>query len=125
VQAGSDLTVVTWGAMLYRCLEAAEAFPGQVEVIDLRTIVPWDRAAVLQSLRRTGRCLVVHEDGGTAGFGGEIIAAIAHEAFLSLDAPVQRVAGADCPVPYNKRLMNEVVPSTERIRRAMEEALAF
>lgn len=125
VQEGSSLTVVTWGAMVHRCIEAAEAFPGQVEILDLRTIVPWDREAVLASVQKAARCLVVHEDCGLVGFGAEIVAAIADEAFLFLDAPVKRVAGADCPVPYNRRLMDEVVPSVERIRAAMQELLAF
>ncbi len=125
LQQGQDLTVVTWGAMVHRCLEAAEAFPGAVEVLDLRTIVPWDRDAVLASVRRTARCLVVHEDCGTAGFGAEVVATIASEAFVHLDAPVRRLTGADCPVPYNKRLMDEVVPSVARIRQAMAELLAF
>ncbi len=125
VQPGSDLTVVTWGAMVYRCLEAAERFPGKVEVIDLRTIVPWDRESVLASVKRTARCLVVHEDCGTASLSGDILAAIASDAFLFLDAPLRRVTGADCPVPYNKLLMEEIVPSVERIQQTMEECLAF
>jgi 2-oxoisovalerate dehydrogenase E1 component len=125
VQEGSNLTVVTWGSMVYHCLEAAEPFPGEVEIIDLRTIVPWDRDAVLDSVKRTARCLVVHEDCGIAGFGGEIIAEIASETFLHLDAPVERITGANCPVPYNKQLMEEVVPSVERIRAAMEALLTF
>nr|WP_290667536.1 thiamine pyrophosphate-dependent enzyme [Ardenticatena sp.] len=125
VQEGSDLTVVTWGAMLYRCLEAAEAFPNAVEIIDLRTIKPWDREAVLASVEKTGRCLIVHEDCRTAGFGAEVAATIAEAIFFSLDAPVYRVSGADCPVPYNKRLMDDVVPTVARIRAAMEEALTI
>lgn len=122
---GSDLTVVTWGAMVHRCLEAAEPFAGQVEILDLRTIVPWDREAVLQSVRRTAKCLVVHEDCGTAGFGAEVVATIAQEAFMDLDAPPQRVTGKDSPVPYSRTLMNEVVPSVEGIRAAMEGLLEF
>jgi len=125
VQAGSDLTVVTWGAMLYRCLEAAEAFPNAVEIIDLRTIKPWDRETVLASVEKTGRCLIVHEDCHTAGFGAEVAATIAETVFFSLDAPVYRVSGTDCPVPYNKRLMDDVVPTVARIRAAMEEALTI
>ena len=124
VREGDRLTVVTWGAMVPRCIEAAEGLAG-VEILDLRTIVPWDREAVLASVRKTSRCLVVHEDVGLAGFGGEVAATVAQEAFMELDAPVQRLTGADCPVPYNKALMNEVVPSVERIREAMEEMLAF
>ena len=124
-RSGDELSVVTWGAMVHRCLEAAEAFEQRVEVIDLRTIVPWDREAVLASVRRTGRCLIVHEDHLTAGFGGEIAAIVGEEAFQALDAPVTRVGGADCPVPYNVQMMDGVVPSVSRIGRAMSDALEF
>jgi len=125
VQEGRDLTVITWGAMVYRCLEAAEQVQGDVEIIDLRTIVPWDKEAVLRSVAKTSRCLIVHEDCALVGFGAEIAAVVAQEAFRHLDAPVQRVAGANCPVPYNKTLMAVVVPSVERIRDAMRELLEF
>jgi 2-oxoisovalerate dehydrogenase E1 component len=125
VQIGRAITVVTWGAMLYRCLEAARAWPGEIEIIDLRTIVPWDRAAVLESVRQTGKCLVVHEDTLTAGFAGEIIAVIAAEAFEYLDAPIQRLASADCPVPYNPILMQQVVPGVEAISTALAALLAY
>ncbi len=125
LQEGDEITVVTWGAMVYRCLEAAEAFPGAVEVIDLRTIVPWDKEAVLRSVRKTSRCLIVHEDGLTVGFGAEIAATVAREAFLDLDAPVARVASPGCPVPYNRRMEAHVVPTVERIRAAIEDLLSF
>jgi 2-oxoisovalerate dehydrogenase E1 component len=125
VQPGRLATVVTWGAMLYRCLEAAKNWPGDIEIIDLRTIVPWDRATVLDSVKKTGKCLVVHEDTLTAGFAGEIIATIAAEAFQFLDAPVRRLASADCPVPYNPVLMAQVVPGPEAISAALAALLAF
>lgn len=125
VKEGRDLTVITWGAMVYRCLEAAEQVRGDVEIIDLRTIVPWDEEAVLRSVAKTSRCLIVHEDCALVGFGAEIAAVVAQEAFHHLDAPVQRVAGGNCPVPYNKSLMAVVVPSVERIRDAMQELLEF
>jgi len=124
-RAGTDLTVVTWGAMVHRCLEAAEGASGDIEVIDLRTIIPWDRAAVLESVARTGRCLVVHEDHVTAGFGAEIASVVAEEAFEHLDAPVKRVGGADCPVPYSVTMMQGVVPSVDGIRAAMDEVVGF
>jgi 2-oxoisovalerate dehydrogenase E1 component len=124
-QSGEDLTVVTWGAMVHRCLDAAAELGDAVEVLDLRTIVPWDREAVLASVRKTGRCLVVHEDHLTAGFGAEIAAVVADECFTHLDAPVQRVGGADCPVPYNVTMMYGVVPTVERIRAAMGRVLAY
>jgi 2-oxoisovalerate dehydrogenase E1 component len=123
-QAGELLTLITWGAMVQRCLEAASAFDG-VEILDLRTIVPWDRAAVLESVRKTGRCLVVHEDTWTAGFGGEIAATVAQEAFAWLDAPVTRLATPDCPVPYSAALMSRVIPTVELIRGKIGELLRF
>ena len=98
---GSDLTLVTWGALVHRCVEAAERFGDRVEVIDLRTIAPWDRARVLESVGKTGRCVIVHEDNITAGFGAEIAATVAKEAFWHLDAPVDRVAVEDVPMPYH------------------------
>lgn len=124
-QAGDALTIVTWGAMLPRCLEAATPFGCAVEILDLRTLVPWDRAAVLESVRKTGRCLVVHEDTWTAGFGAEVAATVAEQAFAALDAPVARVAAPDCPVPYSLALMACVVPSAELIRAKIEEVLRF
>jgi 2-oxoisovalerate dehydrogenase E1 component len=126
LQEGAELTVVTWGEMVYRCLEAAQAAgAGRVEIIDLRTIVPWDREAVLRSVRKTGKCLVVHEDTLTNGFAGEIIAALASEAFQYLDAPVRRLAVPDTPIPYNAGLMQAVVPGVPALRRAMADLLAF
>jgi 2-oxoisovalerate dehydrogenase E1 component len=125
VLAGAAVTVVTWGAMVYRCLEAAQAWPGQVEIIDLRTIVPWDRETVVASVRRSGKCLVVHEDTLTAGFGGEIVATIAADAFADLDGPVLRLAAQDCPVPYNAGLTRAVVPDVQAIARALADLLAY
>jgi 2-oxoisovalerate dehydrogenase E1 component len=125
VRAGSELTVVTWGDMVHHCLEAAADLGEAVEILDLRTIVPWDRAAVLESVRRTGRCLVVHEDTLTAGFGAEIAATVAAEAFPWLDAPVERLASADCPVPYSPQLLTGVVPGVAAIRAKMAAVLAF
>ncbi|MCC7359299.1 MAG: hypothetical protein IT317_07475 [Anaerolineales bacterium] len=125
VQAGTDVTVVTWGALVHRCEEAARAWPGQIEILDLRTLVPWDRAAVIRSVRKTGKLLVVHEDTLTAGFAGEIIAAVAGEAFEALDAPIERLASADCPVPYSPALMQRVVPSEAAIAARLARLLAF
>jgi 2-oxoisovalerate dehydrogenase E1 component len=124
-QAGEILTVVTWGAMVRRCLEAAAPFGGDVEILDLRTLIPWDREAVLDSVRKTGRCLVVHEDTWTAGFGAEVAATIAQEAFAWLDAPIARVAAPDCPVPYSVALMTSVIPSTELIRAKIDELVRY
>ncbi len=128
-QYGDDLTVVTWGALVHRCLEAAEnlargpqpAHDCSIEIIDLRTIVPWDKATVLKSIARTGKCLIVHEDGLTGGFGAEIAATIADEAFFDLDAPIRRLATLDVPIPYNPDLMQAVTPTVEVIRDAMQK----
>jgi 2-oxoisovalerate dehydrogenase E1 component len=119
VREGDGLTLVTWGAMVHRCLDAAEPFGDAIEVIDLRTIAPWDREAVLASVRKTGRCLVVHEDNLTAGFGAEIVATIAQEAFWHLDAPVQRLAPKDIPMPYHPVLLDAVLPSASVIEQAI------
>jgi 2-oxoisovalerate dehydrogenase E1 component len=125
VQAGSDLTVVTWGAMVERCLLASVKTGRRVEVLDLRTIIPWDRETVLESVKRTHRCLVVHEDTVTAGFGAEIAAVVARESFLKLDAPVERMAVPDIPLPYNVALMDAVLPTVESIAKQMEATMSF
>jgi 2-oxoisovalerate dehydrogenase E1 component len=122
---GDELTVVTWGEMVYRCLEAAGSFTGRVAILDLRTISPWDKEVVLDSVRQTGKVLVVHEDTLTGGFAGEIIATIASEAFTALDAPIERLTTPDCPIPYNMGLMEAVLPSVESIQARMQAILDF
>ncbi len=122
---GDELTVITWGEMVHRCLEAAQQFAGRVSVIDLRTVVPWDKDTVLAGIRRTGKALVVHEDTITAGFAGEIIATIISECFADLDAPVERLATPDHPIPYNVRMMEYVLPSVEKIRAKMQTLLDY
>lgn len=123
LREGSDATLVTWGAMVHRCLEACDALDASVEVIDLRTITPWDRDRVLTSVKKTGRCLIVHEDLLTAGFGAEIAAVLAREAFWYLDAPIDRLCVEDVPMPYHPDLMNAVLPSASTIRARLEELL--
>ena len=123
IREGSDLTLVTWGAMVHRCQEAATAVRGSIELIDLRTIAPWDRDAVLRSVRKTGRCLIVHEDTMTAGFGAEIAAVVAKEAFWQLDAPVDRLCVEDVPMPYHPDLLAVVLPSSERVADRIRECL--
>jgi 2-oxoisovalerate dehydrogenase E1 component len=124
ISQGDYLTVVTWGAMVERCEAAAQGLTG-IEILDLRTIIPWDKTAVLQSVRKTARCLIVHEDIDIAGFGAEIAAVLVQEAFLDLDAPITRLATPAVPVPFNPNLMHAVVPTTTLIRQKMEELLAF
>ncbi|HEX8571553.1 MAG TPA: transketolase C-terminal domain-containing protein [Allosphingosinicella sp.] len=123
VREGDSLTIVTWGAMVPRCEAAAEDV--SADIIDLRTLMPWDRDMVLESVRRTRRCLIVHEDLRTGGFGAEIAAVVADEAFLDLDAPVARVTMPDIPSPHNPVLLNWAVPSVERIRAKIEELVGF
>lgn len=122
---GEKLTVVTWGAMVERCEEAVKASGHSVEVIDLRTLMPWDKDAVLESVTRTHRCLIVHEDLRTAGFGAEIAAVVADEAFMELDAPVARLTMPDIPSPHNPVLLNHVVPSVGRIRDKIDALVSF
>jgi pyruvate dehydrogenase E1 component beta subunit len=123
---GSDLTVVTWGATVFQCLEALDNVPEEtsVELIDLRTIWPIDVDAVTESVRKTGRCVVVHEAPKTAGLGAEISSLIQEHCFLHLEAPVQRVTGFDVPMPYYK-LENNYLPDAKRITQSIRECLAY
>ena len=94
-------------------------------MLDLRTIVPWDKEAVLASVRKTSKCLIVHEDIGLGGFGAEIAATIAAQAFLNLDAPIERVTAPVSPVPFSTRLMEGVVPTVDEIGRRMVALIEF
>ena len=125
VRPGEALTVVTWGAMVERCEAAAAQVGASIEIIDLRSLVPWDEDLVLTSVRKTSRCLIVHEDFQLVGFGAEIAAVIVEKAFLDLDAPVQRLAAPSVPVPFNTSLMDGMIPRVEQIRSRMEWLLAF
>jgi 2-oxoisovalerate dehydrogenase E1 component len=124
---GDKLTVVCWGAMVHRCETAAIAIKEKrglsIEVIDLRTIQPWDKEAILTSVKKTGRCLIVHEDNKTAGFGAEIAAELADLAFFDLDAPIRRLTMPDVPNPHNIDLLNAAVPTVERISEYMTDLL--
>ena len=119
---GKDLTVITYGRMVGRCLEAAGRLAGEgveAEVIDLRTLRPLDTATLIASARRTGLVLIVHEACQFAGFGGEIAAAVCDsDAFYHLDAPIRRLGGRDVPIPYNKTLEAAAVPTVESIAAA-------
>ena len=123
LREGKRISVITWGAMVHRCTEAAERFAGDIELIDLRTIAPWDRDLVMESVKKTGRCLIVHEDTTTAGFGAEIAARLASEAFWYLDAPVERLTVDDVPMPYHPDLLNAVLPDAAKIAAKIEELL--
>ncbi len=127
-RAGTDLTVVTWGALVQRSLDAAaeaERRGISVEVLDLRTIVPWDREAVAEALGRTGKLLVAHEDMLTAGFGAEIAAWVGEHCFDRLDAPVRRLGAADTPVSYCPDLEDAILPQYHDLLREIEALAAY
>ncbi|HSN53991.1 MAG TPA: alpha-ketoacid dehydrogenase subunit beta [Candidatus Sulfomarinibacteraceae bacterium] len=124
---GEDVTLVSWGAMVRVCLDAAEVLALEnvsVEVVDLRTLNPLDRGTILASVEKTGRAVVVHEAPRSNGFGGEIAALIGERALLSLEAPVQRVAGFDVvfPLARNEKLY---LPTRDRVARAVRATLEF
>ena len=121
VSQGNDITIVTWGAMVERCEAAAENYAA--DILDLRTLMPWDRDAVLASVKRTRRCLIVHEDLLTGGFGAEIAAVVAESCFFDLDAPVSRLAMPDIPSPHNPALMEWALPSVEQISAKIAELI--
>jgi len=126
---GADLTVVTWGATVHKSLLAAQQLAdegaGEVEVIDLRTLAPWDHDLVADSVTRTGRVLVVHEDSVTCGFGAEVAAWVASECFTHLDAPVRRVGALDTHVAYAPVLERAILPQTEDVAAAARDLLRF
>ncbi len=125
-RAGTDVTVLTYGSMTPTCLEAAAEFAAaggpSVEVLDLRTLVPLDAEAVLASVRKTGRCVIVHEAPRTCGFGAELAALVAERALGSLLGPIARVAGFDTPFPYT--LEHVYLPDARRVTRAVEHVMA-
>ena len=125
---GDDVSVITWGAMVYTADEAAKELEKDgfsVEIIDLRTIMPWDKEAVLASARKTSKVVVLHEDNRTGGFGGEIAATIAEEAFEDLDAPVKRIAAPDCPVPFAPVLEKAFLPQVEDVVAGLREIAEY
>lgn len=125
---GVDVTIVTYGLLVHKALQAASELAKQgidVEIIDLRTIYPLDKQTIYASLSKTGRVLILHEDTLTAGFGAELAALVAEEAFSALDAPVKRLAALDTPIPYNWDLEAVVLPQIEMIVTTVKELLAF
>ncbi|MEL6328680.1 MAG: alpha-ketoacid dehydrogenase subunit beta [Planctomycetota bacterium] len=126
VADGDDLTVVTWGASVFQCLEAIDNQPDDVsvELIDLRTIDPIDTDTIVESVQKTGRCVIVHEAPKTAGLGAEIATLIQEHCFLHLEAPVQRVTGFDTIMPFYK-LELDYLPDAERIGKGITECLAY
>lgn len=127
VHPGDELTIVTYGATLHTSLEAAESAQSEdgisVEVIDLRTLLPYDVQTVLESIRKTGRLVVVHEAPRTCGFGAELSATISEKALLHLQAPTLRVTGFDTPFPYSHE--QQYLPNEKRIRKALRDSMNF
>ncbi|MDZ7692545.1 MAG: transketolase C-terminal domain-containing protein [Balneolaceae bacterium] len=111
--------------MCQRCEKAAEASGISADILDLRTLMPWDKQGVIESVKETNRCLIVHEDTRTAGFGAEISAVLSSEAFRYLDAPIKRLTMPDIPMPYNVDMMNNVLPDTEKIGETMKALIQF
>ena len=126
---GTDLTVVAWSAMVWKALDAAEQLEREdgisLEVIDLRTLLPMDDGAIVESVRKTSRLLIVHEDTRTGGVAGEITARICEKAFEWLDGPIRRVTAHDTPLPYSPPLEDFVLPQTEEIVQTAREILAY
>ncbi|TFG42681.1 MAG: alpha-ketoacid dehydrogenase subunit beta [Gemmatimonadales bacterium] len=126
---GRDLTIITWSAMVYKALEAAERLEKedglQVEVLDLRTLLPMDDEAIMASVRKTNRVLIAHEDTRTGGVAGEITARINDQAFEWLDAPVKRVTAHDVPLPYAPTLEDFVLPQTDDLVLAARWLAAY
>jgi 2-oxoisovalerate dehydrogenase E1 component beta subunit len=125
-QEGDDVTVVTWGAMVYTAEEAAKQLEDvSIEIVDLRSVMPWDKAAVLDSVRKTSKVLVLHEDTRTGGFGAEIAATIAEDAFEELDAPVKRIAAPDTPVPFSPPLEKAFIPQVDDVAAGLRELAQY
>ena len=125
---GDDVSLITWGAMVYTADEAAQKLAGEgvsVEILDLRTLAPWDKEAVLRSVEKTSKALVLHEDTLTGGFGAEIVATIAAEAFENLDAPVRRIAAPDTPVPFSPPLEKAFIPQVEDVVAGLKELAEY
>ena len=126
VQEGSDITLIAWGAMQKTVRQAADDLADKysIEIIDLLTLSPLDRKTIVDSVKKTGRCVVAHEAPKTCGFGAELAATIQEEALLSMKAPVMRVTGYDIPMPMAK-LENYQIPDAERVAEAVEKAMKF
>jgi 2-oxoisovalerate dehydrogenase E1 component beta subunit len=125
---GHDLSIISYGSMVHHSVEVAQrlAIEGaSVEVVDLRSLVPFDREAVLRSVKKTSKALIVHEANMTAGFGAEIAAVIAQDAFEYLDAPIKRIASLDLPVPFSPPLEQAMLPSVDKILMAARELLSY
>jgi len=128
-RAGHNMTLVSYGLTLHYCLEAAEAVSSEgidVEVVDLRTLKPLDKVTVVESVKKTGKLLIVHEDNLTGGVGAEVAALVAEEAFAYLDGPIMRLCGPDVPtMPFAQTLEDAYMPSTEKVAEAIRKLAAY
>ena len=126
VREGTDLTVISYGAMVHTALESTEDLDGaSVEVIDLRTLCPLDREAILASVRKTSKVVVLHEATRSCGVGAEVCSLIAEEAFEDLDGPVVRVTAPDVPIPFSPPLERAVLPQVDDVKEACRELLSY
>jgi 2-oxoisovalerate dehydrogenase E1 component beta subunit len=124
-RGGSELTVVAYGSSVHLALQAAEQLDEDIEVVDLRTLAPLDRATVLASVRKTSKALVAHEATRSCGVGAEVAALIIEEAFEDLDAPVRRLTAPDVPIPFSPPLERAALPQLEDMKEACRELLAY
>jgi 2-oxoisovalerate dehydrogenase E1 component beta subunit len=125
---GDDVSVITWGAMVHTAAEAAAELEGEgisMEIVDLRSVLPWDKDAVLESVRKTSKALVLHEDTHTGGFGAEIVATIAEEAFEDLDGPVRRITAPDTPVPFSPVLEQAYIPQVDDVLSGVRDLASY
>lgn len=128
VKEGKDLTVVAWGAMVHETNFAAKKLEEEgysIEIVDIRTIVPLDMETISNSIKKTGKVIIIHEDTLFGGFGGEISAKISEECFEMLDAPVRRIGALDTPIPYHPILEKAVLPSREKIYESLKNLLQY
>jgi pyruvate/2-oxoglutarate/acetoin dehydrogenase E1 component len=119
------MTVIAYGSSVHLALQAAEELGEEIEVLDLRTLCPLDRDAILSSTRRTGKVLIAHEATRSCGIGTEVAALITEEAFEDLDAPVRRLTAPDVPIPFSPPLEQRVLPQLDDMKEACRELLAY
>ena len=129
MREGKDLTIVTYGAMVHKSVEAAETLESEdgvsVEIIDLRTLLPLDEDSIVESVKKTNKLLVVHEDTRTGGIAGEIAIRVSEKAFEWLDGPILRVTAIDAPVPYSGSLEDYFLPQTDDVLKAARYLAAY
>tara|TARA_B110000196_G_scaffold264620_1_gene237247 strand:- start:155 stop:796 length:642 start_codon:yes stop_codon:yes gene_type:complete len=125
LQEGSEVTIITWGALVQKSIEAVRNLGISADIIDLRTLNPLDMDTIMKSIKKTNRVVVAHEDNMTNGFGAEILAQIADAGFKYLDAPLKRVASKDVPIAYAPLLEDQILVQTSWIEKAIQEVVEF